>query len=69
MTESVGRAIIDAAVLLVGAYRDAELAPDAAESISRLLRLPRAQQLSLDGLDAEAVRSCLEGLSGQQVRP
>jgi DNA-binding CsgD family transcriptional regulator len=67
VAEAVGGAIVDAPVLLVAAYRDAELTPDAVEATGRLRRLPRARTLALDGLDPEAVRSCIRGVTGREI--
>ena len=67
VAESAARAIVDSAVLLIGTYRDTEVSPPLADSVSRLLRLPRARCIPLAGLDEEAVGRCIEATTGIAV--
>ena len=68
VAESVGRAIVEAPVLFVAAYRDAELpAAAAAASVNRLARLPRARRTELVGLDESAVALCAGAVTGEPI--
>ena len=65
--EAVGLASPDAALLVVGTYRDPEPPTPVTDAVAQLVRHPRARLLSLAGLEEHEVRECLTNLTGTTV--
>jgi DNA-binding CsgD family transcriptional regulator len=65
--EAVGVASVDAALLVLGTYRDTEPPTPVTDAVARLGRLRRARSLRLAGLAEQEVRECLTNLTGTAV--
>jgi predicted ATPase len=65
--EAVGLASVDAALFVLGTYRDTEPATPVTDAVAQLVRHPRARHLPLAGLEEHEVKECLTNLMGTTV--
>lgn len=65
--EAVGLAGLDAALLVVGTYRDTELPIHVTDAVAQVARLRRAHRITLAGLAEHEVGECLTSLRGTPV--